>query len=109
MRRRPAFTVVEVLVALIILSVAALGSAAAVGMAAREHTRAAARRDALDATRAQTALLSAAPCDSLADGQRMIRDVVVQWTVPRDTIARLSVVARHRGTITALRAEVACE
>ena len=109
MRIRIAFTVVEVLVALIVLSVAALGSAAAVGSAAREQMRATSKREALDVVRAQAARLSALPCDSLAAGQRMVRNVALAWSVTRDSVAVVDVSARHRGTVTALRMEFTCE
>ncbi|HKS06898.1 MAG TPA: hypothetical protein VJR92_11330 [Gemmatimonadaceae bacterium] len=109
MHSRPAFTVVEVLVALIVFSAAALGSAAAVGFAAREQLRAAAKREALDVVRAQSVRLTAVPCDSVGNGARTLRDVRVTWSVVRDSLATFTVTGALRGTVTTLRIEVACE
>jgi prepilin-type N-terminal cleavage/methylation domain-containing protein len=106
---RPAFTVVEVLVALTVFSVAALGSAAAVGSAAREQLRATAQREALDIVRAQSARLTAMPCDSLFSGARTVRAVNVAWTVARDSLATITLIGTHRGTTTRLHVEVACD
>lgn len=106
---RPAFTVVEVLVALIVFSAAALGSAAAVGFSAREQLRAAAQREALDVVRAHSARLTALPCDSVSNGSRTMRDVNVTWSIARDSLATITVTGSLRGTATSLRVEVACE
>lgn len=109
MRTRIGFSVVEVLVALIIFSVAALGSAAAVGMAAREHLRASAKRDALDAVRVSAARLTSTPCDSLVAGAHLTRGITVEWTVERDSLVRVALSASYRGATVLLRAEVVCE
>lgn len=109
MRNRFAFTVIEVLVALVVFSAAALGSAAAVGLAAREQIRATAKREALDAVRAQSARLMALSCDSLRSGTRNVRDVIVVWTVVRDSLATVTLVGSLRGTATPLRVEVSCD
>lgn len=110
MKLRRAVSIVEVIVALAVFSVAALGSAAALAVAVRAQRNATVRREALNALEAQTEILSATPCALLAGGQRVVNGVSVLWTVTRsDSLARLVISASHRGTRTSLGTEVACE
>jgi Tfp pilus assembly protein PilV len=106
---RAGISLVEILVALTVFSIAGLGSAAAIAWAAREQARAAWRREAISAVRWQIASLGAAPCDSLSSGARSVRGVFVAWTVERDSVIRVRVAASHRGTSARVAFEAACE
>jgi prepilin-type N-terminal cleavage/methylation domain-containing protein len=109
MRNREAFSIVEVLVALVVFSVAALGSAAALGWSARLQRDAVARRDAVRALEARLVALTTAPCDSVAGGPVVVNGVVVQSAVTRtDSLITVVVAASHKGTTTTLRTEVKC-
>ena len=102
-------TVVEVLVALIVFSIAALGSAATLGHASRQHAAAAARREATGVLRTYAAVLSALTCDDVASGGALTNGVPVTWTVTRDdSVAQVTLTAAYRGTVTTLRTEVLC-
>lgn len=105
-------TLVEVLVALVIFSIAALGSGAFIGASARTQMRAAARREALDVLQTKATLLDATSCAALADGTATVAGIAITWTVlwnvAPDSVARVTLLARHRGTSTMLRTEVAC-
>lgn len=110
MRNQHAFSVVELLVALIILSVAVLGTTAAVGLAARAQREAIARREAIGALESRLASLSMSPCDSLTNGSVLLAGVSVSARVERtDSLAAIRLSATHRGTSTALRVEISCE
>jgi prepilin-type N-terminal cleavage/methylation domain-containing protein len=110
MRNRHAFSVVELLVALMILSVAVLGTTAAVGLAARAQREAIARREAIGALESRLASLSMSPCASLTNDSVLLGGVTVTALVERtDSLASILLSATHRGTSSALRAEVACE
>ena len=110
MKLRRAVSIVEVIVALTVFSVAALGSAAALAVSVRAQRNAAARREALSALQSESEVLASTPCALLAGGQRAVNGVTVRWTVvPSDSLARIALSASHRGTRTSLRAEVACE
>jgi prepilin-type N-terminal cleavage/methylation domain-containing protein len=110
MHTRQAFTLVEVLVALVVLSVAALGSATVLVAAARAQSNAWARRQAVDALSAQAAVVAGTPCGALVSGNRVVNGVPVAWMVEmRDSISLVSITATNRGTTTNLRTEVACE
>lgn len=110
MKSRRAVSIIEVLVALVVFSIAALGSAAALTMSARAQRSAVARREALSALRSQAELLAAAPCAILTDGQGAVNAVTVHWTVsPSDSLTLVTLTATHAGTRTLLRIEVACE
>jgi Tfp pilus assembly protein PilV len=107
---RRAVSIVEVIVALTVFSVAALGSAAALTVSVRAQRNAAARREALSALQSQEEVLALVPCALLTGGQRGVNAVTVQWTVTlSDSLARVALSASHRGTRTSLRAEVVCE
>lgn len=107
---RRAVSIVEVIVALTVFSVAAIGSAAALAVSLRAQRNAAARREALSALESQSESLAAVPCALLADGNRVVGGVAVRWTVAlSDSLARVTLLAMHRGTRTVLRTEVACE
>ena len=98
------------IVALVVFSIAALGSAAALTVSARMQLNAAARREALSALQSQAGALALLSCATLAAGQRVVGAVTVQWSVePSDTLARVTLVAVHRGTHTSLQTEIACE
>jgi prepilin-type N-terminal cleavage/methylation domain-containing protein len=112
-KRRSGVTLVEVLVALVILSIAALGSGAFIGASARTQLRAAARREALDALQYKASLLEATSCGAIASGAGTVGGIALSWAVAwsgtsTDSVAHLTVVARHRGTETTLRTEVTC-
>ncbi len=108
-KKRFAFSVVELLVALVVFSVAALGGAAALAAAARNQNIAAARRVAVAELRRQAAELDAQACDQLASGRNVIAGGDVTWTVAvTDTLALIRIVAHVRGISTTLRTEVAC-
>lgn len=110
MKLRRAVSIVEVMVALVVFSVGALGSAAALTVSVRAQRSAAARREAMGALRSQAGVLAPEPCTMLASGQQMIGAVNVQWTVAlSDSLARIALVALHRGTRSSLHTEVACE
>jgi prepilin-type N-terminal cleavage/methylation domain-containing protein len=107
---RRAVSIVEVIVALAVFSVAALGSAAALTVSVRAQRNAAARREALSALQAQAETLASVPCATLASGQGVVNAVTIQWAVARsDSLVRVALSARHRGTQTSLHTEVVCE
>jgi Tfp pilus assembly protein PilV len=109
MRTRKAVTVVEVLVALVVFSIAALGSAAVLGVAARARAAAAARREAVGALRQRAAMLALIPCDALTIGQSVVAGVTVVWTIAvTDSLAHVALRATHRGISTMLRTEIVC-
>ena len=110
MNNRRAFSVVEVLVALMVFSIAALGSATALGVAARATSAASARREAISALRLRAAIIQSTRCGELADGQAVVAGVAVHWTISvSDSLARVALRALHRGTSTQLWTEVECE
>jgi prepilin-type N-terminal cleavage/methylation domain-containing protein len=110
MRNRKAFSVVEVLVALVVFSVAALGCAAAVGIAARVQREAIARRAAVNALELRLASLSTMPCETVTDAAGIINEVPVLTRVTRtDSLATYAVTAIHGATTTTLRMEVPCD
>jgi Tfp pilus assembly protein PilV len=110
MRNRPAFSVVEVLVALVLLSIAVLGSTATIGLAARAQRNATARREAVNALEHRLASLSLAACDSIAASTAVINGVSVTTAVARsDSLVALVVSTSHKGTATSLTMEVACQ
>jgi Tfp pilus assembly protein PilV len=107
---RRAVSIVEVIVALTVFSVAALGSAATLAVSVRAQRNAAARREALSALQSQSEVLGSVPCALLTGGHRVVNGVAVQWTTAlSDSLARVVLSASHHGTRTSLRAEVACE
>lgn len=110
MQTRHAFSIIEVLVALVVLSVAALGSATILVAAARAQSNALARRQSVDALAAQAAVLGGTPCSALGNGNRVVSGVPVAWTVQvSDSLSLVSIIATNRGTVTGLRTEVVCE
>ena len=81
-RARKAFTVVEVLVALIIVTVGLLGVAGASAMALRASSAALRERQAATGARTRLALLQAAGCAAAADGEMQLGSGLVQrWRV----------------------------
>jgi prepilin-type N-terminal cleavage/methylation domain-containing protein len=110
MRNRTAFSIVEVLVALVVFSIAALGSAAALGLSARVQREAVARREALSALELRMATLATLPCDSLTAGTDRIYGVAVTSRVTRtDSLVAIAVTATHKGTTTTLGSERSCD
>lgn len=80
-RTRPGFTVVEVLVALVIVTVGLLGVAGASAMALRASNAALRERAAVTRARTRLALLQAAGCGGAADGQLpLAAGLVDRWT-----------------------------
>jgi prepilin-type N-terminal cleavage/methylation domain-containing protein len=109
MQKRQGVSVIEVLVALVIFSIAALGGAASLGLAARAQRQAAATREAVGALQRQLGALGSTPCSSLASGSSLVGSVQVSWTVAvTDSLATIAASAVHRGTTTTMRTEVAC-
>jgi prepilin-type N-terminal cleavage/methylation domain-containing protein len=108
-RLRSGVSVVEVLVALVILSIAAMGSAATIGYSARAQQRAASLRRSLDALRIRAAEMEASACVALANGSTVVDSVAVTWDVEvSPAFARVTLRAAHRGVTSALRTEVPC-
>lgn len=109
MRLRRAVTLVEVLVALIVFSIGALGSAAALCVSARAASRAAARRESLAALEATADSLRAQPCAAMVNGERTADQVSVRWSVaPSDSVVGIVISATLRGVPAVLRTEVSC-
>lgn len=109
MHKPKAVSVVEVLVALVVFSIAALGSAAVLGFAARATAAASARREAVGALRLRAAMIASTPCDALTNGQGVVAGVTVAWTISvTDSLAIVALRASHRGTSTLMRTEIAC-
>lgn len=99
----------EVLVALVVLAIAALGSAATLGFATRMQSRAAALREAYTALRAQAALVAAVPCTSIVADSVRRGDVTVSWQVdPGDGVVFVRFRAQGRGVVAELPGEVTC-
>jgi prepilin-type N-terminal cleavage/methylation domain-containing protein len=110
MHTRPGVTLIEVLVALVVFSVAALGSAAALGVAARARQTESARREALSALQLRAATMAVTRCDSLASGEGVVGGVDVSWNVSiADSLAHLSLLAMHRNVLTRLDTDVVCQ
>jgi prepilin-type N-terminal cleavage/methylation domain-containing protein len=109
MRNQKAFSVVEVLVALVVFSIAALGSAAALGLSARVQREAVARREAVSALEFRMATFTTLPCDSITIGAVVINGVQVVTQVMRtDSLATIAVSAVHKGTSTTVAKELPC-
>ena len=110
MDNRHGLSVVEVLVALVVFSVAALGSAAALGLASRVQREAIARRVAVNAAELRMASHITTPCDSIAAGTVIVGSVPVVSSVFRtDSLATITVHVAYKGTSTTLRSDIACE
>jgi Tfp pilus assembly protein PilV len=109
MQMRKAVSVVEVLVALVVFSIAALGSAAVLGFAARATAVAVARREVVSALRLSAAMFASMPCEALATGQGVVAGVPIAWTVTAtDSLVQVALRASFRGTSTVMRTEIAC-
>lgn len=110
MRNHKAFSLAEVLVALVVFSIAATGGAAALGLASRAQRQAIARREALSAIEMHLALLSAAPCDSVSSAPVVVNGIPISTTIaPTDSLVSITVSASHGGTRSLLRTEITCE
>lgn len=109
LRIRRGTTVVEVLIALIILSIAALGSAATLAYSARQQFRARTLREAYDALRMQGVYIETQSCAALADGHSVRDGLTVRWTVERGEMsARVTMTADVAGVAPTLVTEVWC-
>lgn len=76
------FTIVEVLVAVVVVTVGLLGVAGASAMALRASNAALRERDAVTRARTRLAILAAAGCAAASDGEvRRGGEIVEQWTV----------------------------
>lgn len=82
-RARPGLTVVEVLVALMLVSIGLLGIAGSTTLTLRTTIDAAHRRDAAQRAASRVALLAAAGCDRAVDGATAdaVRQVSERWTI----------------------------
>lgn len=79
---RRAFTVVEVLVALMVVAVGLLGVAGASATALRASNAAMRERSAISRARTRLALIHAAGCAAAADGERKLGNGLAdRWTV----------------------------
>jgi prepilin-type N-terminal cleavage/methylation domain-containing protein len=108
-RVRSGVSVVEVLVALVILSIAAMGSAATIGYSARAQQRAASMRRSLEALRLRAAEIEVTPCTSLTSGSAILDSVVVTWDAqPAGATVGVALSAGYRGVTSTLRTEVPC-
>jgi Tfp pilus assembly protein PilV len=89
MRARSALTVVEVLVALMLVSVGLLGMAGTSALALRTATTAARERSAIRRAESRLAILAAAGCERASSGALQIPGGREQWSVapPRAGIA----------------------
>ena len=80
--RRPGFTVVEVLVALIVVATGLLGVAGASALAFRAASAALRERAATTRARTRLAMLDAAGCASASDGELPLGgDLADRWTI----------------------------
>jgi Tfp pilus assembly protein PilV len=96
---RGGLTVVEVLVALVLLAVGLLGLAGSSALSLRVAESAARERRAIDRARSRLAVLSASPCGSAVTGQSHVApDLDEWWTVgsPRAGLAAIDVGVRWR-------------
>jgi prepilin-type N-terminal cleavage/methylation domain-containing protein len=83
---RRGFTVVEVLVALVVVTVGLLGVAGASAVALRASSAALRERSAVTRARTRLALLEAAGCATAASGEmQLAAGVVDRWTVEEAT------------------------
>jgi type IV pilus assembly protein PilV len=79
---RRAFTVVEVLVALVVVAVGLLGVAGASATALRASNAAMRERSAISRARTRLALIQAAGCLAAADGERLLGNGLAdRWAV----------------------------
>ncbi len=79
---RPGFSIAEVIVAMMIVSIGLLGIAGATTLALRTTLDASRRRDAAERVQARLALLVAAGCARAASGEAIdqTRGISEQWT-----------------------------
>jgi hypothetical protein len=110
MQSRTAFTLTEVLVALILVTIAVLGSATAIRAAARVQMHAAALRTVANELEARVAQLSATPCDAIATNTVASNGATIRWTaVPTSAAVRLEIRGELRDASASRSLEVACE
>jgi len=97
---RPAFTIVELLVAIVIFSIGVLALAATAGLVASHVGDGARLTDAAHAARSLLDSLATRPCATLVSGSVIDGGRTVQWEVRRDSLAAsvdLTIGARLRG------------
>ena len=98
---RPAFTIIELLVAIIVLAVGALALAATAALVASHVGDGGRLTDAAHATRWVLHSLAAQPCGTLVSGAARPAGRALRWEVWRDSLGaqvRLSIVADLRRT-----------
>lgn len=88
-------TLVEFVVALVLLGVGLLGLSAAIGIIARMTTASLLTAQARFAARAQIEMLLAMPPDRLAAGERRRGELVLEWQVSGDDPRRIVLGVRH--------------
>jgi prepilin-type N-terminal cleavage/methylation domain-containing protein len=94
---RPAFTLVELLVSLVVLSTGVLALAGSARFVLRQATRSAMRSHAASLADARFELISAAGCVAASGGSRSVDGIEETWSVRRDGRALVVVdTLRHR-------------
>ena len=112
--RRLGFTIIEVLVAVVLLGVGVLALAGMSRFTALEARDASSRASAADAVESTLDSLRARPCDAVADGSISRGDATLQWRARRGGGAahlRLELTLRGRGgeRIVPFEAVVPCD
>ena len=84
---RTGFTIVELLIAIVILTVGVLALAATAGLVAAHVGDGGRLTGAAHAARSTLDSLRGVPCGSLTSGSSARRAVTLEWTVARDSVA----------------------
>ena len=110
---RAAFTIVELLVAIVVLSIGILALAGTAGLVAGHVDDGGRLSAAAHAARSVLDSLATRPCDALVSGDAMRAGLTVQWRVDRDSMrTRVDVVVvaplRRRRALATYHALVPC-
>src|SRR5687767_8707334 len=110
---RPAFTIVELLVAIVVLTVGVLALAATAGMVAAHVGDGGRLTSSAHAARSVLDSLRTLPCERAVSGAELRRGMPVTWTVARDSLTvSIEVVVgstvRRRNRRDTHRAVIAC-
>ncbi len=106
MKRRQGFTIVEVVVAIVLLAVGILGLVTTAALVTRMMGRGTRASKAAVLAQQRIEILRATPCASLAGGADTVGAFTRQWTVTTSGNARrIQVIVRYVGTPGKLRAD----
>jgi len=97
-KSRHAFTLIEVIVAILLFSVGALGMAAASAAITRQMTLSLLRSRAASIARDRDETAHAAGCAGISSGSETKQGVVSRWTVTHGLTASIDLEVERRGT-----------